>query len=176
MPCYIRYLLSAVHTTWSGFKLCGGGWDVGWKWRGGKHENWEWGEGRVRPGPVMWSLSLSLNCYLPAGSGVFNLTLYSTIWEFIATSTRDCSGIKWLICLCYPRPIRGELYFLVCQEIFLWAALFTSLDRLSLALDHWLRAQQSLILIFLTPMTRRWALSYLTLACFLTLTCQVAIL
>ena len=154
MPCYIRYLLSAVHTTWSDLNFA-----VGLRWRMKMEGRETWKQrvrrrkGAARSRDVV-SLSLSLNCYLPAGSGVFNLTLYSTIWEFIATSTRDCSGIKWLICLCYPRPIRGEHNFLVCQEIFLWASLYTSLDRLTLALDNWLKAKQS----FLTPMTRQWTI------------------
>ena len=138
MPCYIRYLLSAVHTTWSDLNFA----------VGTEMEDENGGEGNVKTeseekegcGQVPWcGLSLSLNCYLPAGSGVFNLTLYSTIWEFIATSTRDCSGIKWLICLCYPSRIRGEHNFLVCQEIFLWAALFTSLTDYQLAPAHCLR-------------------------------------
>lgn len=110
-------------------------------------------------GQVPWCGLLSLSELLSAGrrwlgSGVFNLTLYSTIWEFIATSTRDCSGIKWLICLCYPRRIRGEHNFLVCQEIFLWVALFTSLTDYQLAPAHCsITAQQTLISIFLTPMS-----------------------
>ena len=63
--------------------------------------------------------------------GVFNLTLYSTIWEFIATSTWDCSGIKWLICLCCSPPHKKGEHFLVYQKIFLWALHF--IDRLLLA-------------------------------------------
>ena len=39
MPCYIRYLLSAVHTTWFGFKLCGGG--PRWRMKMEGRETWK---------------------------------------------------------------------------------------------------------------------------------------
>ena len=175
MPCYIRYLLSAVHTTWSGFKLCGGGWDVGWKWRGGKHENWEWGEGRVRPGPVMWSLSLSeLLSAGRLGCIQFNFIFhYLGIYRHINTRLfRD--KMTHLSLLSSPHQGEAQLPCL-SGNIFMGCTLHFTGSTIT-GTGSLAKAQQSLILIFQTPMTRRWALSYLTLACFLTLTCQVAIL
>ena len=117
MPWYIRYLLSAVHTTWSDLNFAVG---TEMEDENGREGNMKTeSEEKEGCGQVPWC-GLSLNCYLPAGSGVFNLTLYSTIWEweFIATSTRDCSGIKWLICLCYPRRIRGSTTSLFVRKYF----------------------------------------------------------
>ena len=64
MPCYIRYLLSAVHTTWFGFKLCGGGWDRGWKWREGNMKTES--EEKEGCGQVPWC-GLPLSELLSAG-------------------------------------------------------------------------------------------------------------